>query len=61
MIHITDLMYLKRVQADKEVYQVEETDQPSFYIVIRGKVQLFKKNEEGIPNWQWALNVYQSL
>lgn len=50
LLPITDLMKLKSFKKEDEIYQVDERSS-HLYIVIRGKVDLYKKNTEGISNW----------
>lgn len=59
---ITDDMTISQYKEGQEIYQIDGTEnRKRFFIVVRGKVQLTRKNTEGIQNWRWALNVYKSL
>ena len=53
-------MTVKEYDAGESIYDFKE-HRKGLFIVIRGKVQLTQKNKEDIPNWQWAIDAYQSL
>ena len=65
LMQLTDDMTLSYFKEDERIYhQIEGSQEQSnkrFFIVIRGKVKLIRKNTEGIPNWKWALSVYKTL
>ena len=57
---LSDYLTISEFEQDQEIYQMND-ERKNFYILIRGKVKLTKKSDEGTTNWQWALDAYQSL